>query len=42
VRVYLSDPGELDRVLVVGTNRAREVAEATLASVYDKVGLLGR
>ncbi len=42
VQVYLSDPGELDRVLAVGTNRAREVAEATLASVYDKVGLLGR
>ena len=35
------DPGELDRTLAVGTNRAREVAEATLASVYEKVGLLG-
>ncbi len=41
VQVYLADPGELDRVLAVGTNRAREVAEATLAVVYEKVGLLG-
>jgi tryptophanyl-tRNA synthetase len=41
VGVYLADPGELDRVLAVGANRARAVAEATLVAVYEKVGLLG-
>ncbi|SDZ40410.1 tryptophan--tRNA ligase [Herbiconiux ginsengi] len=38
----LDDPGELDRILGVNADRANEVAEATLASVYDRVGLLPR
>ena len=40
VAVYLDDPGELDRVLASGAVRAREVADGTVAAVYDKVGLL--
>ena len=40
VAVYLDDPGELDRGLAVGAERAREVADGTVAAVYDKVGLL--
>ncbi len=40
VTVYLDDPGELDRVLAAGAVRAREVADVTVAAVYDKVGLL--
>ena len=41
VAVYLDDQGELDRVLAAGAVRAREVADATVAAVYDKIGLLG-
>ena len=37
---YLTDPGELDRVLASGAVRARLVADATVAAVYEKVGLL--
>jgi len=40
VAVYLDDPGELDRVLAAGTARARQVADGTVAAVFDKVGLL--
>ena len=40
VRGYLDDPAELDRVLATGAARAREVAGATLATVYDRVGFL--
>ena len=40
VAEYLDDPAELDAILARGAARAREVASATLASVYDKVGLL--
>jgi len=40
VTVYLDDPGELDKVLAAGAVRAREVADGTVAAVYDKVGLL--
>ena len=40
VRAYLDDPAELDRILARGAGRAREVAAATLANVYDKVGFL--
>jgi tryptophanyl-tRNA synthetase len=36
----LADPGELDRILAEGAERAREVASATLARVYDRVGFL--
>lgn len=38
----LADPAELDRVLASNADRAAEVADATLADVYDKVGLLRR
>ena len=38
----LADPAELDRVLASNADRAAEVAEKTLADVYDKVGLLRR
>jgi tryptophanyl-tRNA synthetase len=38
----LSDPAELDRILAVNADRATEVAEATLAKVYDRVGFLRR
>ncbi len=38
----LADPAELDRVLASNADRAAEVADSTLADVYDKVGLLRR
>ncbi|MBJ7433889.1 MAG: tryptophan--tRNA ligase, partial [Microbacteriaceae bacterium] len=38
----LSDPAELDRLLAVNADRAAEIAEATLARVYDAVGFLPR
>jgi tryptophanyl-tRNA synthetase len=38
----LDDPAELDRVLGVNAARASDVAEKTLASAYDHVGLLRR
>jgi tryptophanyl-tRNA synthetase len=38
----LDDPAELDRILAVNADRANEVAEATLATVYDRVGFLPR
>jgi tryptophanyl-tRNA synthetase len=41
VSVYLDDPGELDKVLVLGAVRAREVADQTVATVYERIGLLG-
>lgn len=36
----LADPGELDRILAVNADRASEVAEATLAKAYERVGFL--
>src|SRR6476469_3764076 len=36
----LADPAELDRTLAEGAERARDVARATLARVYDRVGFL--
>ncbi len=36
----LADPAELDRMLARGAERAREVAEATMARVRDASGLL--
>jgi tryptophanyl-tRNA synthetase len=36
----LDDPAELERVLAAGAVRAREVAGATVAQVYDRVGFL--
>jgi tryptophanyl-tRNA synthetase len=38
----LADPAELDRILAHNAARADDVAEATLAKVYDKVGFLRR
>jgi tryptophanyl-tRNA synthetase len=38
----LADPAELDRILGVAADRASEVADATLKTVYDRVGLLPR
>ncbi|MFE6963869.1 tryptophan--tRNA ligase [Agromyces sp. NPDC057679] len=38
----LDDPAELDRLLGVNADRASEVAEATLATVYDRIGFLRR
>ena len=38
----LSDPAELDRLLATNADRAAEVAEATLATAYERVGFLRR
>ena len=38
----LDDPAELDRVLADNAAKAEAVADATLANVYDRVGLLRR
>ncbi len=38
----LDDPAELDRVLAGNAERAAAIADATLATVYDRVGLLPR
>ena len=38
----LDDPAELDRMLAINADRANEIAEATLAKVYDRIGLLPR
>ncbi|MCS3844722.1 tryptophan--tRNA ligase [Microbacterium sp. AK031] len=38
----LDDPAELDRILAANAARADTVADATLADVYEKVGLLRR
>ncbi|MFP5069672.1 tryptophan--tRNA ligase [Pseudonocardia nantongensis] len=40
VHGYLADPAELDRVLVRGATRAREVSGATLAAVHERIGFL--
>ncbi len=39
-RTFLDDPAELDRVLAIGAEKAREVAAQTLETVYDRVGFL--
>lgn len=36
----LDDPAELDRLLLTGAAKAREVANRTVADVYEKVGFL--
>jgi tryptophanyl-tRNA synthetase len=38
----LADPAELDRLLAVNAERANEIADATLARVYDALGFLPR
>lgn len=40
VEGYLDDTAELDRILAVGAERAREIAAQTLAEVYDAVGFV--
>jgi len=39
-RAYLDDPGQLDKLLNIGAEKARAVASVTLRSVYDRIGLL--
>jgi tryptophanyl-tRNA synthetase len=36
----MDDPTYLDRVLEDGANKARAVADVTLAEVYDRMGFL--
>jgi len=38
----LDDPAELDRILGANADRAAEIADATLARAYDRVGFLPR
>ncbi|MBC9927954.1 MULTISPECIES: tryptophan--tRNA ligase [unclassified Leucobacter] len=38
----LADPAELDRLLAGAADRANEVASRTLATVYERMGLLSR
>ena len=38
--MLLDDPPELDRVLAAGAARAREVAEVTVRTAFDRVGFL--
>ena len=38
----LDDPAELDRILSASAARANEIAEHTLATVYDRIGLIPR
>ncbi|TSE02054.1 tryptophan--tRNA ligase [Skermania sp. ID1734] len=40
VAEYMDDQGELERILAIGAQKAREVASGTLAAVYDRVGFL--
>jgi tryptophanyl-tRNA synthetase len=39
-RAWLDDPGELDRVLAIGAERAEAVAAETLRMAHDRVGFL--
>jgi tryptophanyl-tRNA synthetase len=39
-RELLADPAELDRILADGAARAREVADRTVADVYERIGFL--
>ncbi|MFM5904627.1 MAG: tryptophan--tRNA ligase [Micrococcales bacterium] len=36
----LSDPAELDRLLAAGAERANQLAEQTLATVYERIGFI--
>lgn len=38
---YLADQAELNRLMVLGAEKARTVATRTLATVYDRVGFVG-
>jgi tryptophanyl-tRNA synthetase len=37
---YLDDPGQLDKLLAIGAEKARAVAVPTLQTVYDRIGFL--
>jgi tryptophanyl-tRNA synthetase len=37
---YLADPAELDRILSAGAQRAAAIADATVASAFERVGFL--
>ena len=39
---FASDPGEVERILEAGAEKAQSVASKTLATVYDRVGFLPR
>ena len=39
-RTYLDDPGQLDKLLAIGGEKARAVASATLGRTYDRIGFL--
>jgi tryptophanyl-tRNA synthetase len=36
----MADPAELDRLLALGAERAREIASVTMAQVYERMGFL--
>jgi tryptophanyl-tRNA synthetase len=38
----LDDPAELDRILAKGADKAAAIADVTLATAYDRIGLLPR
>ncbi|MET0606711.1 MAG: tryptophan--tRNA ligase [Beijerinckiaceae bacterium] len=42
MRRLLADPGEIDRILINGADRARETASATMREVKDIVGFVRR
>jgi tryptophanyl-tRNA synthetase len=39
-RMYLDDPAQLDKLLAVGGEKARSVSAPTLATAYERVGLV--
>ena len=39
-RAYLDDPGQLDKLLAIGAEKARAVSSVTLRAVYERVGFL--
>jgi tryptophanyl-tRNA synthetase len=39
-RAYLDDPGQLDKLLALGAEKARAVAAPTLRRAYDRIGFL--
>lgn len=41
-RAFLNDPGQLDKLLALGAEKARAVAGATLHAAYERVGFLPR
>jgi tryptophanyl-tRNA synthetase len=40
VAELMADPDEIDRILARGAERARPVAAATVAEVYERVGFV--